>query len=330
MNSIKKIVIINIFYIIISIISIYFINYKFVLGLKINLLILIIVLLISIAINLLYIIKINNKINEINIYLDSILAGDYTIDIRDYTEGKISILKNNVYKVTTRLKEQSELLLHEKKYLADMLADISHQIKTPLTGMNMIQDILENETKEDLRKEFLNKNREQIERIDWLISSLLKISRLDSGTIKLKGERIKVSTLIKKSVEPLKIMMESKNIKLDLCIKNFDVLVDVNWTSEALVNIIKNACEHTKDNVKIITSNNPIYKEIDIIDNGCGIKNSDLKHIFERFYKGNHNKESIGIGLNMSKKIIELQKGTIEVETKENEFTMFKIKFYQL
>ena len=269
------------------------------------------------------------RIKKIDQYMNNILNDDYSLDIKEYCEGDISNLKNDVYKMTVKLKEQSELLLKDKKYLEETLEDISHQIKTPLTSMYMINDILGNEKNEKIRKEFLIKNKNQIERIEWLVISLLKMSRLDSGTVKLKKEKIKVKDLINKAIEPIKVSLDLKAIDLELNLSNDIVLVDVNWTKEAILNIIKNACEHTKDKIIITSKNNPLYTEIKITDNGKGIAKKDLKHIFERFYKGSDSKDSIGIGLNMSKKIINLENGIIEVETKENLGSTFIIKLYK-
>ena len=280
-------------------------------------------------INFIFIYNMYQKIKKIDQYMNNILNDDYSLNIKEYCEGDISNLKNDVYKMTVKLKEQSELLTKDKKYLEETLEDISHQIKTPLTSMYMINDILTNEKNERIRKEFLIKNKNQIERIEWLVISLLKLSKLDSGTVKLKKEKIKVKDLINKAIEPIKVSLDLKSINLDLNLSNDTVLVDINWTKEALLNIIKNACEHTKDKITITSKNNPLYLEIRITDNGKGIAKKDLKHIFERFYKGSDNKDSIGIGLNMSKKIINLQQGIIEVETKENIGSTFIIKLYK-
>ena len=282
---------------------------------------------ILILINYIFIKKIYYKIKKIDEYMNNILNDDYSLDIKEYCEGDISNLKNDIYKMTVKLKEQTELLTKDKKYLEELLEDISHQIKTPLTSMYMINDILNTTKDEKVREEFLIKNEKQIERIEWLIQSLLKMSRLDSGTIKLKKDKIKVKDLIDKSIQPINTLLNDINISYD--IDNYDLNVDINWTSEAILNIIKNACEHTNNKIQIITKSNPIFKEIIIKDNGAGINKKDLPHIFERFYKGDHNKESIGIGLNMSKKIINLQNGIIEVNT-SNKGTEFIIKFYKV
>ena len=280
-------------------------------------------------INFIYIKSIYKKIAKIDKYMNNILNDDYSINIKDYCEGDISNLKNDIYKMTIKLKEQSELLIKEKKYLEETLQDISHQIKTPLTSMYMINDILTNEKDENIKKEFLIKNKNQIERIEWLVTSLLKLSRLESGTVKLKKEKINLKELIDKSIEPINVLLELRNIKLTKNIEDVNLIVDINWTIEALLNVIKNACEHTVDKIEIVGSTNPLYTEIKIIDNGIGISKKDIKHIFKRFYKGNHNKESIGIGLNMSKKIINLQNGLIEVESKEGIGSTFIIKLYK-
>lgn len=273
-----------------------------------------------------------NKINNIDNYLDNILHDNYSFDIRDYMEGDISNLKNDIYKVTVRLKEQNELSLKSKKALEDTLADISHQIKTPLTSMNVINDILmDNELDHKSQIEFLNKNRSQLERIEWLVTTLLKISRLDSGTVVLKKEKVDINELVKKAIEPIKILAELKSITIEIKINSDYFYLDFNWTVEALINILKNACEHTNNNGKILieVSDNLLYLNIKITDNGSGMSKEEQKHIFERFYKGKHNKDSIGIGLNMAKKVIDLQNGSIDCVSDINVGTTFTIKFYK-
>lgn len=197
--------------------------------------------------------------------------------------------------------------------------------------MYVINDILATDTIDiKARKEFLQKNRNQLERIEWLVTSLLKMSRLDSGTVILKKEQVTIYSLIDKSLEPLKVMLDLKNITLiTKCPPDLKITVDFNWTSEALINVIKNACEHTPVNgqIDITAEANPIYTSIVITNTGLPIDKKDLPHIFKRFYKGNHNKESIGIGLNMTKKIIDMQNGEIScISTNKTSFIM---KFYR-
>lgn len=273
------------------------------------------------------------KVKELEIYLNKVLKGDYSIDIREYSESYLSSLKNDIYKVTNLLKEKEQYSNHEKVYLESVLSDISHQLRTPLTSMYVINDILENDDIEyEKKKEMLSLNRSQLERIEWLVTSLLKLSRLDSGMITFKKESIVVATLIEQALAPLEIPIELKEQKVVIeGDKKISLMVDEKWTTEALVNIIKNAYEHTplKGTITISYSENPIYTEIKVMDTGEGIPKKDLPHIFKRFYHGNTNKESIGIGLNMAKSIIEKQNGYIKVESKKGKGTTFIIQFYK-
>ena len=297
---------------------------------KYNIIYISILIIIVFSILIIYINKIYNKIRKLSIYTNDILNNKYNMDIREYSEGDISNLKNDLYKMTIKLKEQNELSLKDKIYLQDTLSDISHQLKTPLTSMYVINELLyDDKLDKSLKKELLNKSKKGLERIEWLITSLLKMSRLDSGSEKLILENVKLINIINKTIEPIRIPLELKNINLNVsCSNDIKVNVDVNWTTEALINILKNAMEHTLENgnINIVCSDNPLYTMISISDDGCGISKKDLPHIFERFYKGMSNKESIGIGLNMSKKIIENENGNISVKSKENEGTTFIIK----
>lgn len=300
---------------------------------KYNIIYISILIIIVFSILIIYINKIYNKIRKLSIYTNDILNNKYNMDIREYSEGDISNLKNDLYKMTIKLKEQNELSLKDKIYLQDTLSDISHQLKTPLTSMYVINELLyDDKLNKSLKKELLNKSKKGLERIEWLITSLLKMSRLDSGSEKLILERVKLINIINKTIEPIRIPLELKNINLNVsCNSDIKVNVDVNWTTEALINILKNAMEHTLENgnINIVCSDNPLYTMISISDDGCGISKKDLPHIFERFYKGMSNKESIGIGLNMSKKIIENENGNISVKSKENEGTTFIIKLFK-
>ena len=161
--------------------------------------------------------KIYKKIGDLSVYTNEILNNRYNMDIREYEEGDISNLKNDLYKMTIKLKEQNELSKKDKQYLEDTLSDISHQLKTPLTSMYVINEVLyDNEIKEDKRKELLLKNKSQLERIEWLITSLLKMSRLDSGMTTFKIKEVKLLDIINKAVEPIQIPLELKNINLSI------------------------------------------------------------------------------------------------------------------
>lgn len=274
----------------------------------------------------------DKMINEISNYMNSVLNGNYSLDIRSYEEGRLSILKNDIYKITVKLKEQTDMAINEKNNLEMILSDISHQIKTPLTSMYVINDLLKSDKLSKKEKiEFLNKNESQLERIEWLVTSLLKLSRLDNGFVKLKKEKVEVAKLIDNCLNPLLIPIELKNQNVVKQIDNFEIDIDFNWFSEAIINILKNAHEHTNayGTIKVEANDNSMYSSIIISDNGTGISKQDLPHIFERFYKGDNQKESIGIGLNMAKKIIDLSGGEINVLSTPSVGTTFIIKIYK-
>lgn len=299
---------------------------------KIYIEIIIIYLLVIIVISTIYIIHniyVFKKIKGLSIYTTKILNDDYSMDIRSYDEGDISNLKNDLYKMTIKLKETRDIELKEKKYLETTLEDISHQLRTPLTSMNVGLEVLSGNVDAITKKEFIQMEKKNLDRIEWLVTSLLKMSRLDSGTVLLVDKKENLSKIIDNALEPIKIPVELKGISLiNEVDKNLKIKVDENWVREAFINVLKNAYEHTNSLIKIVSSDNPIYTEVKIIDDGAGISNTDLPHIFERFYKGSTNKESIGIGLNMAKKIIEKENGNISVQTSNNG-TTFIIKFYK-
>lgn len=299
---------------------------------KIYIEIIIIYLLVIIVISTIYIIHniyVFKKIKGLSIYTTKILNDDYSMDIRSYDEGDISNLKNDLYKMTIKLKETRDIELKEKKYLETTLEDISHQLRTPLTSMNVGLEVLSGNVDAITKKEFIQMEKKNLDRIEWLVTSLLKMSRLDSGTVLLVDKKEDLSKIIDNALEPIKIPIELKGISLiNEVDKNLKIKVDENWVREAFINVLKNAYEHTNSLIKIVSSDNPIYTEVKIIDDGAGISNADLPHIFERFYKGSTNKDSIGIGLNMAKKIIEKENGNISVQTSNNG-TTFIIKFYK-
>lgn len=277
--------------------------------------------------------NISLKVNELTDYLVNIRLGNYSLDIRDNSEGSLSILKNEIYKMTVMLTEQAEELKKDKKFLADSIADISHQIKTPLTSLFVIADILTQEPPEEDRYRFIKELKQQLDRIQWLVSSLLKLSKLDAGMADLKNEKVNIKSLIDKAVEPMRIPIDIKgqNLLIDADDKA-GFYGDFNWSAEALTNIIKNCVEHTGEGgtIKIRCRENALFSSITVQDNGEGIEEQDLPHIFKRFYKGkNSAANSFGIGLAMAKSIFQSQKGDITVESKKSEGTIFSIKIYK-
>lgn len=275
-----------------------------------------------------------NEIEKLSGDLRRISAGDYALDVRNNQEGELSILKSDIYKVTLMLSEHRSLLQHEKVQLTNAISDISHQLKTPLTSMTVMADLLsEPELPPEKRTEFTRNISIQLERIGWLVSSLLKFSKLDAGTVLFKKDYISVDKLIHKALEPVLIPMDIKEQTLSVKYSNtVSFIGDLNWTTEAIINILKNCVEHTPQGGKIAISyaENALYTEIIIADMGKGIPKEELPYVFKRFYKGkNASEESIGIGLALAHSIITSQNGDIHVQSELGKGTQFHIKFYK-
>ena len=272
------------------------------------------------------------KIRELSSDIDCILHEDTHISFEKYEEGELAILESEVQKMVVRLREQQSQLLADKKYLADSIADISHQIRTPLTSINLLVSFLsEPDITEEKRQKTIRELYELLSRIDWLITTLLKISKLDAGTIQLKKETISMKNLIQESVEPLLIPIELRGQELQIKAQG-QFVGDRNWTSEAIGNIVKNCMEHTPEGgiLRVQANENTLYQEIIIEDTGCGIAPEDLSHIFERFYKGkNSSDKSFGVGLALARGIINTQNGTVKVENKKEGGAKFTIRFYK-
>jgi signal transduction histidine kinase len=273
------------------------------------------------------------KIRAISDYLSGIAAGNYALAIRDNDEGELSILRNEIYKITVMLKEQAETLKQDKIRLADSLADISHQLKTPLTSLIVLSDLLEDDPAEEVKEEFLARMRSQLKRMEWLTTSLLKLSRLEAGTVTMKKDAFKIRELIDRAVQALSIPLEIKGHQVEIAGDEGAMMTgDLNWTLEALINILKNHIEHTPEKglIRIAYEDNPIFTKITTADNGEGIDREDLPYVFNRFYRGkNASEESAGIGLAMAYEIVKQQGGDITVKSEPQEGTQLTITLYK-
>lgn len=275
----------------------------------------------------------SKKINEITKYIEEINRGNYKLNIEENTEDELSILKNELYKITIMLKEVAENSQKDKTTLKDSLLDISHQIKTPITSiLIMLDNILSDENMpEDIKKDFIKDIKREIINIKFLVESILKLSKIDSNSIKFIKKEVFIKDIINEAVKNVSMLSELKNIEIivsgDDSIKT---ICDLKWQVEAITNILKNCIEHSYENRKIYINynQNNMYTELKIEDNGTGIDAKDLPHIFERFYKGkNSSSDSVGIGLALSKSIIESNNGYIQVDSKLNKGTTFIIKY---
>lgn len=300
---------------------------------KQNIIYIVVVELIALEIYLVYVISQEKKIKEINDYINGINNKNYTLKIEENNNSELSRLRNELYKTTVLLKETAELNVKEKENLSTAIADISHQLKTPLTSIRIMLDNIQDDPdmEKEVREDFLMEISKQIDWISSLVISLLKIAKFDAGTIKMENEEIHVQKLIDAVIGNLAILIELKEIEIITKIDEKAVfLADYKWQQEALTNILKNAIEHSnqKSKIYIETENTSVFLKIKIRDEGQGISKVDQKHIFERFYKAKNSSEnSIGIGLALAKTIIEKNNGYVKVDSEVGKGTTFEIKY---
>ena len=273
------------------------------------------------------------RLEELILYLMKLQDNPELPEMTKYSEGQLGVLQSELYKLVVQNQEKSAGALKEKEYLAQMLSDISHQIKTPLTSITIMTDLLKNPNlDEEKRAEFIDKIDSQVNRITWLIRNLLTLSQLDANMLKLKKQDVPVRELIQKACQPFEILAELKEVELSVSADgNIRLICDAHWTAEAISNIVKNCIEHTQPGgeVCVTVSQNNLATDIFIRDNGEGIAKEHLPYIFDRFYKaGNQSNDSVGIGLAMSRQMIMLQNGTISVSSEEEAGTEFHIKMY--
>ena len=281
----------------------------------------------------------NKKISEITKYIEDINRGIYTLSIQENSEDELSILKNELYKITVMLREQSENSIKDKMQLKKSLEDISHQLKTPLTSITiMLDNLLDNPNMDvDIRNDFIKSIYREISNINFFIQALLKLSKFDANTIKFNRKEEKIRDVIEQAQQNVETLCDLRKIKIETIpdfgqapFRNPEVVCDIKWQVEAITNIIKNCVEHSESGTKISIKygKNDLYSEILIEDQGSGIDPEDLKHIFERFYKGkNSRKDSVGIGLSLAKTIIEKDNGYITVESEIGKGSKFCIRY---
>lgn len=275
----------------------------------------------------------SKKIKEITKMISKINNRQFDIDINDFNEGELSILKNEISKTTIMLRQVADNSVKDKLNLKDSLGDISHQLKTPLTSITiMIDNILDSpDMDEKTRKKFLINIKREILNINFLVMSLLKLSKFDANVVKFNKESVYLKDIIIESIKNVSMIKELKNITIKVSgDDNIKLLCDFKWQVESITNILKNSIEHTSEygTVEVNYSENKLYTRILIKDNGKGINSDDLPHIFDRFYKGkNGSDDSFGIGLSLSKTIIEKEGGSITVKSTPNIGTIFTIKY---
>ncbi len=271
------------------------------------------------------------SISRISSQIDLVLHNEERLFIEELDEGELSILQSEIVKMTQRIREQNEALKKEKAHLADSLADVAHQLRTPLTSANLTLSLLENSSEEAERKAFVRETEELLARMDWLLTALLKISRLDAGVVEFQNEPVEVADLVHTALRPLAIPMELRDLTVQLEVPEGAVIVgDMGWLAEALQNILKNCLESAGEEgeITILCTNNPLFTQLVIQDRGPGFDPVDLPHLFERFYRGKSaNATGFGIGLALSKMIIVRQGGSITAKNAPQGGALFTIRF---
>ena len=306
-------------------------NFVYTIGKVITLLISFVVLL---YIFVKYNIKNDNEIDKIIKCIEDINHKNYELKLDDISEDKLSILKQEIYKTTIMLKENAENSIKDKLDLKNSLQDISHQLKTPLTSINIMLDNIIDDPDMDIsvRQNFIRNIKREITNISFLVQSILKLSKFESNTIRFLRNKTKVKNIIEEALKNVSNLCDLKDISIEvnnMCKK--DIHCDLKWQVEAITNILKNAVEYSNHGGKVLIEceDNNIYTQIKIIDYGKGMDKEDIQNIFKRFYKGkNSGKDSIGIGLSLSKAIIEEDNGRVSVDSKKNKGTIFTIKYF--
>ena len=272
------------------------------------------------------------RLKKISSDLDDLLISGKPLPIHEYDEGELSILANQIQKLTLRLMESAEVVKADKVHLADSLADISHQLRTPLTAMNLTTTMLRSPNlTDDKRMDLTAELRNLLNRTDWLVETLLKLSKLDAGTVKLAKDSVSVRVLISRSAAPIAIPMELRDQQLVVNCKEEYFTGDLIWSAEALGNILKNCMEHTPEGgtITVTAQENALFTQIEVEDTGSGLDANDIPHLFERFYKSsNASENSYGIGLALARMVITSQNGTIQAMNGSTG-AKFVIKFYK-
>ena len=270
---------------------------------------------------------------ELSLRIDRVLHGYDNALIAEHNEGELSILESEIRKMTIQLKESADLLRAEKTGLSRAMEDIFHQLRTPLTTLNLEAALLaEEDLSYERRVRLTREIRRQLQRVEWLVEALLKMSRIDAGTVEFSGHTVAVRELVEKAVEPLSIPMELRGQSLAITVGGEAYTGDLAWSAEALGNVLKNCMEHTPTGgtISVEAEETALYTQITVCDGGPGFAKEDVPHLFERFYKGkNAGAESIGIGLALARMIVAEQGGTITADSPAEGGARFVIRFYK-
>lgn len=273
-------------------------------------------------------IRLRSRLSGLTCYLEQASCGKETALAR--IEDEFSLLEDELYKTVSELRIAREQAQNERLQQADNLADIAHQLKTPLTSMSLMTQLLFEDATAD-QQEYIARIDNQLTRLEWLTGSLLTMSRLDAGAVTFSPAPVIFEELSARATEPMEQLLKERLQTIRVCGKETSISCDPRWTAEALVNLIKNCSEHTPVHGEILLTafSTPLYHQITVEDNGTGFMPQELPFLFRRFYRGkNSAKESIGIGLALCRGIVEGQGGIIRAENQTKGGARFVIRFY--
>ena len=274
------------------------------------------------------------RIEELTRQLNTVLHSGGILEAGQEQEGELSILSTEIYKMTLRLNEQAEALGRDKRYLKDSLADLSHQLRTPLTSMQLIASRLNRpELSQEEKFSLVLELKKLLSQTEWLVSALLKLSQLESGTVPFQHRRVSLVDLMETALSPLQVQMELKGLNLRQELPPAAGFQgDLLWSAQALGNVLKNCVEHTPEggSITVTGTENPLYTQLTIQDTGPGIPPEELPHVFDRFYRGGaRTRHGFGIGLSLAKLILERQNGTIRAGNADTGGALFELRFYK-
>lgn len=274
------------------------------------------------------------EVETISEMMSEMMEGKEELPEEQYKEGAVGILYSNFYKVVGILQESRNRELNEKIFLRDIISDISHQLKTPLASLNVFVDLLLEDkiADETKRKQVLHEAANQLSRMEWMVLSMLKLARIEAGAIQFEKKKEAVKPILMQAAEGVQFLIQKRNQTLLIeCDENTQMLCDGEWLTEAIINLLKNASDYSEEGKRIWieVEDNNVYTRIYVKDEGVGIAESELPNIFKRFYRVHQevNPNSVGIGLSLTKSIVEGMDGMIRVQSEEEKYTWFVLTF---
>lgn len=284
--------------------------------------------------------EIYGDVEDISALMVDVVEGNVTCDGEVYKQGTMGLLYTNYYKMVTALRESRMKEGREKEFLRDTISDISHQLKTPLASLKVFVELLYEDkiTEEEKRKDVLCEAGNQLNRMEWMVLAMLKLARIEAGSVQFEKRNCDVREMLHTAMEAVDYLLGKRRQKIELFLPQtsgaegtVSLLCDKEWLTEAIINLLKNASDYSPEDtvIKVSVEENNLFTAIHIEDEGVGIPEEALPHIFKRFYRVSNevNPGSVGIGLSLTKSIVEGMGGRITVRSEEGKYTRFTLRF---